>query len=125
MQEVLHIIDRAYQHLYQSSGYWLLALVLLAWACRRLKWWPQLHGWNAYVVPAILVLLGISVWEITNVAAGQTLTKAFTDIGSWAVGLTATIIGVRKLFPVLSRIETEIKVKHYITKDNLQQYKAE
>lgn len=108
MDQLLHILDRAFIHFYMAAGFLLMTLVAWEYATRKFRWWPRLNGWGAYAIPAFVIFTLISFREVFDVHNGQPLVKAITDWISWISGMAAAIWGLHRIFDALERIEGQI-----------------
>jgi len=108
MAELAHILDRFVLHFVMSTGVLLLAMVGFIYLQRRVLWFPTLHGWWSYVVPALLSFAIISLREVFDVYYGQLVAKAVTDWCSWVLGLGVAVWGMYRLTPALNAIRLEI-----------------
>ena len=110
--DIAHIAERSVIHFFSSAGVYLLALWGFWLLERKLRWWPRLHGWWEFVLPAAVSLGLIGTREIFDVAAGGSLVKSVCDWSSWALGLGASVWALYRLFSRLGQVLREIREEH-------------
>lgn len=108
MSDFLHIVDRFLIHFFMSAGFLMIAVYGFYWLT-RIRWLPALHGWWAYIVPAMVSFILISFREVFDVANGQLVVKAVTDWASWILGMGVSIFGLFRMTPLLHRVRMEIR----------------
>ena len=107
--DLAHILDRTVIHFFSSAGVYLIALWGFWMLERKVRWWPQLHGWWELILPALMSFLFISLREVFDVSAGGTALKSVCDWLSWLFGLGVSAWALYRLIPRLGRILAEIK----------------
>ena len=106
--DIGHILDRAVIHFFSSAGVYLLALWGFWLLERKVRWWPELHGWWEFVMPALASFAIISLREVFDVAAGGHLVKSVCDWLSWVLGLGVSAWAIYRLSPRLLAVHGEI-----------------
>lgn len=86
----LHILDRAFIHIFSATAVYLIAFMALRYALRRNA------KWTVKIVPALIAIGFIGWREAYDVAHGQPLIKAYTDYASWTIGMTLAIWGLKR-----------------------------
>ena len=106
----LHVLDRFVIHFMSGTTVQVMMLTLQEWLRRRFWWYPDLRGWAAYIVPALVALLVIFAREPVDAIRDGAL-KSYIDLGSWVIAIGGGTYALYRLTPALSRIVTEIQEK--------------
>ena len=107
--DIAHIVERAVIHFFSSAGVYLIALWGFWMLERKVKWWPQPHGWWELILPAVASFLFISFREVWDVNAGGSVVKSVCDWISWVLGLGVSVWALYRLSPRLGQILGEIR----------------
>jgi hypothetical protein len=108
VENIGHILDRAIIHFYAGGGLMISILIALEWARRKLAWFPRPRAYMFYILPCLLCLMWIGMYEAGNVANGQSLFKAWSDFFSWMAGVSLSCWGLHRLAPATWRTKWEI-----------------
>jgi hypothetical protein len=99
INEILHAIDRALIHIFSASGCMMAVYFVISLLARKRKdcsFIPKMLSWQLFFA-ALIVLIAAIVREPFDVANGGPAWKSYTDMASWAIGLTFGFIGIKKL----------------------------
>lgn len=68
----------------------------------------NLRGWARLIVPLLVVLVFIGLWEALNVSWGDPVYKSFVDFAFNAAGAAGAVWGICRLTPTFAEIMNDI-----------------